>query len=83
MKVGASEACVWVAVEPVHRYILGVYLSRHQNILVANLFLKSLAEKYGKHVVYSDGDTWYPEACRTLRLEHRLHSDYEESDETV
>lgn len=79
VKVGPSGAWVWVAVEPVHRYILGVYLSRHQNILVAELFLKSLIEKYGRHVVYSDGGTWYPEACRTLGLEHRLHSDYSKS----
>ncbi|MBI2938051.1 MAG: IS6 family transposase [Thaumarchaeota archaeon] len=68
VKIGASEAWVWVAVEPVHRYILGVYLSRHQNILVAELFLKSLVEKYGKHPVYSGEGTWYPEACRTLEL---------------
>jgi putative transposase len=68
-----------VAVEPVHRYILGVYLSRHQNILVAQLFIKSLVQKYGKHAVYSDGGTWYPEACRALGLEHRLHSPYEKS----
>lgn len=79
VKVGSFEAWVWVAVEPVHRYILGVYLSRHQNILVAQIFLKSLVEKYGKHVVYTDGGTWYPEACRALGLEHRLHSPYEKS----
>ena len=79
VKVGSFEAWVWVAVEPVHRYILGVYLSRHQNILVAQMFLKGLVEKYGKHVVYSDGGTWYPEACRALGLEHRLHSPYEKS----
>ena len=79
VKVGSFEAWVWVAVEPVHRYILGVYLSRHQNILVAQLFLKTLVERYGKHVVYSDGGTWYPEACRALGLEHRLHSPYEKS----
>ena len=51
VQVGSFEAWVWVAVEPVHRYILGVYLSRHQNILVAQLFLKTLVEKYGKHIV--------------------------------
>jgi transposase-like protein len=33
VKVGSFEAWVWVAVEPVHRYILGVYLSRHQNMI--------------------------------------------------
>jgi hypothetical protein len=25
-------------------------------------FLKSLVKVYGKHVVYSDGGTWYPES---------------------
>jgi transposase-like protein len=43
------------------------------------ILLKSLIKKYGKHVVYSDGGPWYPEACRTLGLEHRLHSDYSKS----
>jgi putative transposase len=46
---------------------------------VAQLFIDSLVKKYGKHVVYSDGGTWYPEACRALGLEHRLHSPYEKS----
>ena len=79
VQVGSFEAWVWIAVEPVNRYILGVYLSRHQNILVAQIFLKSLVEKYGKHVVYTDGGVWYPEACRALGLEHRFHSSYEKS----
>lgn len=79
VQVGSFGAWVWVAVEPVHRRILGVHLSRHQNILVAQLFLRTLVEKYGKHTVYSDGGTWYPEACRALGLEHRLHSPYEKS----
>ena len=68
-----------MAVEPVHRYVLGVHLSRHQNMIVAQLFLKSLVERYGRHVVYSDGGTWYPEACAALGLEHRLHTPYEKS----
>ena len=34
---------------------------------------------YGKHIVYSDGGTWYPEACVSLNLKHRLHSSYEKS----
>ena len=79
VKVGSFEAWVWVAVEPIHRCILGVYLSRHQNIIVAQLFLKGLVVMYGKRVVYSDGGTWYPEACAALGLEHRLHSPYEKS----
>jgi putative transposase len=79
VKVGSFEAWVWVAVEPVHRFILGVYLSRHRNMLVAEAFLKTLVEKYGKHTVYSDGASWYPEACKSLGLEHRIHSQYEKN----
>lgn len=79
VKVGSFEAWVWVAVEPIHRYILGVYLSRHQNMIVAQAFIRGLVEKYGRHVVYSNGGTWYPEACAALGLEHRLHSPYEKS----
>jgi len=35
IQIGNSEAWLWVAVEPVHRAVLGVYISRHRNILVA------------------------------------------------
>jgi transposase-like protein len=63
IKVGSFEAWVWVAVEPLHGFILGVYLSRHRNMLVAEAFLKTLVEKYGKHRLYSDGASRYPEAC--------------------
>lgn len=45
-----------------------VYISRHRNMLVVESFLKSLIEIYGKHTVYSDGGTWYPEACISLGL---------------
>ena len=79
VRVGSFEAWVWVAVEPVHRFILGVYLSRHQNMLVAEEFLRGLVERYGKHLVYTDGGSWYPAACNALGLEHRLHSPYEKS----
>ena len=44
-----------VALEPIHGQILGVYISRHRNMLVTELFLKSLVKLYGKHTVYSDG----------------------------
>ncbi len=31
------------------------------------------------HSVSSDGGTWYPQACRFLKLKHHLHSSYEKS----
>jgi putative transposase len=48
-------------------------------MLVARQFLESLIQKYGRHPVYSDGGTWYPEACKVLELRHYLHSPLEKS----
>jgi putative transposase len=48
-------------------------------MLVTEHFIHSFMEKYGRHMLYSDGGSWYPEACTSLRLEHRLHSPYEKS----
>ena len=79
LQIGTEEAWLWVAVEPIHKQILGVYISRHRNMIVVESFLRSLIKIYGKHIVYSDGGTWYPEACISLGLEQRLHSPYEKS----
>lgn len=79
VQIGSQEAWLWVCVEPVHSVVLGVYISRHRNMLIAEAFLRSLIQLYGKHTVYSDGGTWYPEACHSLGLEHRLHTSYEKS----
>ena len=66
IQIGPDEAWLWVATtEPIRHRILGVYISRHRNMIVVEAFLSSLIRMYdGKHTVYSDGDgTWYPEAC--------------------
>jgi transposase-like protein len=56
VQIGPDQAWLWVAVEPIHRQIPGVYISRHRNnMIVAESFLRSLIKNYGKHVVYSDG----------------------------
>ena len=79
LQIGSSEAWLWVAVEPIHKQILGVYIPRHRNMIVVEAFLSSLIRIYGKPTVYSDGGTWYPEACVSLGLKQRLHSSYEKS----
>ncbi len=62
--VGSNEAWLWIAVEPIHRQILGVHISRHRNMIVAESFIRSLIKSYRKHTaVYTDGGLWYPEAC--------------------
>ena len=47
-------------------------------MLLKNL-LDHLVEKYGRHPVYTDGGTWYDEACNILKLKHYLHSPFEKS----
>ena len=79
LQIGSDYAWLWVAIEPIHRQVLGVYVSRHRNMLVAESFLRSLIKIYGKHIVYSDGGSWYPEACSYLGLKHLLHSPLEKS----
>ena len=74
-----DDAWLWVAIEPIHNRILGVSISRHRDMLVAESFLRSLINLYGKHIVYSDGGSWYPEACNSLGLKHTLHSPFEKS----
>ena len=78
IQIGSDEAWLWVAIEPIRHRILGVYISRHRNMLVAESFLRSLVKLYGS-IVYSDGGTWYPEACLSLGLMHKLHSSFEKS----
>lgn len=73
VKVGSHEAWLWLAFEPHGRFLLGFYLSRTRNILVAELFLQSPIDRYRRHPVYSDGAVWYPDACRSLGSEHHIY----------
>jgi putative transposase len=79
IKVGQDYFWIWVAIEPIDKVILGTYISLERNMLIAEEFLHSMINKYGKHPVSTDGGTWYPQACRFLKIKHRLHSSYEKS----
>ena len=79
IKVGSRYAWLWVAIEPKHREILGIDVSFERAMLVAERFIASLINMHGKHPVSTDGGTWYPQACRFLKLKHHLHSPLEKS----
>jgi transposase-like protein len=84
IQIGYNNTWLWVAIEPLHNLVLGVYLSsRHRNMIVAaESFLKSLVKSYGKHIVYSDGGLdMVPEACSSsLVLSiYCIHSLFEKS----
>jgi putative transposase len=79
LKIGSKYVWLWVAIEPKHRQILQIDISFERTMLVAERFVSSLINKYGKHSVSTDGGTWYPQACRFLKVEHHTHSALEKS----
>jgi len=50
-------------------------------MIVAEKFIRSLVNKYGKHTVkpYTYGGPWYDEACNVIGLKHYLPSAYQKS----
>ena len=35
LQIGSDQDRLWVAIEPIHKQILGIYISRHRNMIVA------------------------------------------------
>ncbi len=79
LKIGSELVWLWVAIEPANKEILSISISKERNMFVAERFLSGLLEEHGEHPVSTDGGTWYPQACRFLRVEHHIHSAYEKS----
>ena len=79
LKVGFEFIWLWVAIEPENRQILALSISKERNMFVAERCLSGLVKVHGKHPVSTDGGTWYPMACRFLKLKHHLHSSFEKS----
>jgi putative transposase len=79
IQIGGQHFWLWICIEPIHSSVLGIYISEERNMFVADNFIRSLVSKYGRHTVYTDGGTCYPQACNFLHLKHRLHSPLEKS----
>jgi putative transposase len=79
IQIGNNHYWIWICIEPIHKSVLGIYISDERNMFVAENFIRSLVDKYGKHIVYTDGGTGYPQACTFLHIKHRLHSPLEKS----
>jgi putative transposase len=79
IQIGNHHFWLWICIEPVHRSVLGINISEERNMFVAENFIRSLVSSYGRHTVYTDGGTWYPQACNFLHIKHRLHSSLEKS----
>jgi putative transposase len=79
IKVGPEPTWLWVAIDSKNKRILAQSISKERNMFVAERFLSKTIEEYGKHPVSTDGGTWYPQACRFLKLQHHIHSPFEKS----
>ncbi len=80
IKAGSSDLVwLWVVIEPKDKEILTTDISKKRNMFITKRVLSEVINKYGPHSVSSDGGTWYPQACRFLKLKHHLHSHYEKS----
>jgi putative transposase len=49
IQVGNQHFWLWFCIEPVHSSVLGIYISEERNMLIAEKFIRSLVDKYGKH----------------------------------
>lgn len=78
-KVGSEHIWLWVAIEPENKQILALSISKERNMFVAERFISKLVLAYGPNPVSTDGGTWYPQACRFLKLQHHVHSSFEKS----
>jgi len=79
IKVGSEYIWLWVAIEPKDKQILALSISKERNMFAAERFLSSLVRIHGRHPVSTDGGTWYPVACRLLKIKHHIHSPFEKS----
>ena len=73
IKAGSEYIWLWVAIEPKDKEILGMSISKERNMFVAERFLSSIVDEYGQHTVSTDGGTWYPQACKFLKIDHHIH----------
>ena len=75
IKAGSELIWLWVIIEPTYKEILSFDISKEAKyVCCTKRFLSQVINKYGLHPVSSDGGTWYPQACRFLKLNHHLHS---------
>ena len=79
LKVGSVYIWLWIAIEPENKQILALYVSKERNMFVAEHFLSDVVHNYGIPPVSTDSGTWYPMACRFLKLRHHIHSPLEKS----
>ncbi len=69
-----------MAIELKSKEILGLNISKERNMFVAaERFPSNIVDEYGQHAISTDGGTWYPQACKFLKIDHHIQSPFEKS----
>jgi putative transposase len=82
LKVGSEYVWLWVGCYWARKqeYSNTIYIKGKKQTYSLQRFISDLAKVHGKHPVSTDGGTWYPQACRYLKLRHHhIHSSWEKS----
>ena len=79
LKLVQNTIWLWVAIDAKSKEILALSISKERNMFVAERFISDLVKAHGRHPVSTDGGTWYPMACRFLKLKHHINSHLEKS----
>jgi putative transposase len=74
VQIAGHDYWLWIAYEPAIDTCLMMHFSREKTLLVCYRFFKQLQIRYGrKPPIFTDGARWYNDACRWLRLQHRVY----------
>jgi putative transposase len=73
LQIDGHDYWLWIAYEPALNTCLMMHLSRERTLFVCYQFFKQLQRRYGRKPIFTDGAPWYNEACRWLRLQHRVY----------
>jgi putative transposase len=57
IQIGNQNFWLWLCIEPVQKSVLGIHISEERYMFVAENFIRSLVEKYGRHTVYTEDGT--------------------------
>jgi putative transposase len=79
IKIGSELIWLWVAMDSETKNIVATSISKERNMFVAERFLSKIIERFGEYPISTDGGTWYPQACKFIKLKHHLHSSYGKS----
>ena len=50
VQIGNQHFWLWICIEPIDKFVLGICISEERNMLVAENFIRSLVDKYGNIV---------------------------------